>query len=106
MSGEFDIDDTPAPARKPWSQLKRDFGVVVWSSFLAGSAGTMIFFAYFDPLLLTHDDAPPAWLSDRMFAYAVGFFFFWLIAAAAGALVAYLLDTDHERVGSDPERRT
>jgi hypothetical protein len=91
-----------APPRKPWTRLKRDLGVVLWSSFLASGAGSMFFFAYFDPLLLVHDDSPPGWLATREVAYAVGFFFFWVIAAAAGALVAYLLDTDHERCASPP----
>lgn len=76
-----------------WSRLRQDIGVIAWSSFLAACFGAMLFFAYFDPVLLAHDDQPPSWLADRMTGYALGFFFFWLITAVTGILVAYLLDS-------------
>lgn len=82
----------PESSTAQWSRLRRDVGVVLWSSFLAACIATMLFFAYFDPESLTHDGSTPAWLSDRMTAYAVGFFFFWFIAAVCGTLVAWMLD--------------
>jgi hypothetical protein len=91
-------------ATTPWSRMKRDVGVIVWSSFLAASLASLIFFAYLDPQLLAHDDDPPFWLADRMSGYAGGFFFFWLIAAVSGTLVAYLLDTLSEQARNDSER--
>lgn len=77
--------------------LRQDAGAFLWSSFLAACLATMVFFAFFDPLLLAHDDAPPAWLADRMTGYAVGFFFFWFVCAVAAVLTAYLIDTRPDR---------
>ena len=76
-----------------WSWLRRDVGPVLWSAFLAACFGTMLFFALFDPVLLMHDEAPPAWLADRRTAYALGFFFFWLMTTVAASLTAWLIDT-------------
>ncbi len=88
-------------ATKAWSRLKRDTGAVLWASFLSASLATMLFFAYFDPLLLAHDDDPPAWLADRMTGYALGFFFFWSISAITGLLVAYLARDDKPEQGAE-----
>jgi hypothetical protein len=82
-------DDRP-PA---WSRMRQDVGAVAWSSFLAACLATMIFFAFFDPLLLASDDSPPAWLESRMTGYGIGFFFFWFISAVAGFLTSALLET-------------
>jgi hypothetical protein len=73
--------------------LRQDLGVLLWASFLGACAGTLLFFAYLDPLLLSHDEAPPAWLADRMTGYTVGFFFFWAICTVASLLTAYLIET-------------
>jgi hypothetical protein len=73
------------------SHLRIGAGIVIWASFLAACLATMLFFALFDPLLLGHDDAPPAWLSDRMTGYTIGFFFFWTVCAVASAFTAFLV---------------
>jgi hypothetical protein len=78
---------------KPWPRRKQEVGAVLWSSFLAACIATMVFFAFFDPLLLGTDDHPPAWLQSRMTGYAIGFFFFWIATAAAASLTAYMIDT-------------
>jgi hypothetical protein len=75
------------------SRLRQDAGVLLWSSFLAACVATMVFFAYFDPLLMSEDHSPPRWLADRMTAYTVGFFFFWIVCAIASFLTAWLIDT-------------
>jgi len=75
------------------SRLRIDIGIVVWASFLAACLATMLFFAFFDPLLLGEDGAPPRWLADRMTGYTVGFFFFWIVCAIASAFTAFLVDT-------------
>jgi hypothetical protein len=80
--------------------LRVDIGIVVWASFLAACLATMVFFAFFDPLLLAHDTSPPRWLSDRMTGYTVGFFFFWIICGVASGFTAWLIDTRT----SDPVR--
>jgi hypothetical protein len=87
----------PADSTKGASPLRlharEGLGVILWASFLAACAGTMLFFALFDPALLAHDDAPPSWLADRMTGYAIGFFFFWALCTIASFLTAYLIET-------------
>lgn len=90
MDQELDKDSTT-----PWNHRREDVGVVVWCSFLAACLATLLFFGFFDPLLLAQDDHPPRWLASRMTGYTIGFFFFWLIAAVSAALVSYMLDTSH-----------
>ena len=84
---------------RAWSRLRQDVGALLWCSFLAACLATFLFFAYFDPMLLTHDDHPPAWLADRMTGYAVGFFFFWLVCAVSALLTAWLVDSRPEGDG-------
>jgi len=73
----------------------RNFAVVGWVSFLVASVGTMLFFAWIDPMTLAEiADAPLP--DDRMAGYAIGFFFFWFICAAAGGLTCYMMSTLHE----------
>jgi hypothetical protein len=76
-----------------WPRFREDLGVLLWASFLAACVATLFFFAYFDPVLLAHDVAPPAWLADRRTGYAIGFFFFWTVCTIASFLTAYLIDT-------------
>jgi len=83
------------------SRLRQDAGAVVWCSFLAACFATMLFFALFDPIYLKQDDDPPSWLADRRTAYALGFFFFWLMTAIAAGLTAWLVDT---RGACEPNR--
>ena len=75
------------------ARIRIDTGIVVWASFLAGCIATMVFFAVFDPLLLADDVAPPAWLSDRMTPYTIGFFFFWSACGLASAFTVFLVGT-------------
>ena len=89
----FSRTDNPQPRRGAWPRFREDLGVLLWASFLAACVATMFFFACFDPVLLAHDAAPPAWLADRMTGYAVGFFFFWAVCTIASFLTAYLIDT-------------
>ena len=79
--------------RRIWPRFREDLGVLLWASFLAACVATAFFFAYFDPLLLASDVMPPAWLTDRMTGYAIGFFFFWGVCTIASFLTAYLIDT-------------
>ena len=54
---------------------------MAWPSFLVASVATMVCFGFIDPVLVGNDDYPPPAFQTRMTGYAVGFFFFWLIAA-------------------------
>jgi hypothetical protein len=95
-----DLDDV-ASENRVWSRRAQDIGAVVWPSFLAACLGTFIFFGVFDPALLGDDANPPKWLADRMTGYAAGFFFFWLVAIAASAMTAFLLESKPRSVSRD-----
>jgi hypothetical protein len=84
----------PEPERRGWGM---DVGLVLWPSFLAACAASLLFFAAVDPALLR--DAGPRLFADleREAGYALGFLFFWLIGAIASALSVYLIRT--ERAG-------
>ena len=83
----------PASSRR--AHLGRQLGVVLWCSFLAASGATMVVFALLDPQAM-HGGEPPAWWTTRLTVYALGFFFFWLIAALASALTLFMARTEHE----------
>jgi hypothetical protein len=76
------------------SRTQRDVFVVGWCSFLSAAVATMVFFAFVDPLALAEITEPPLPV-DRMSGYALGFFCFWLLAAASAALTVYLIRTRH-----------
>jgi hypothetical protein len=67
----------------------RAAGAIVWSAFLAAALGTMLCFAFLDPLALA-EGQPPAWWTTRLRVYAMGFFLFWLIGMVA-ALICWNL---------------
>lgn len=76
------------------SRRQRDVFVIGWCSFLTAAVATMVFFAFVDPLALA-DIAEPPLPVDRMSGYALGFFFFWLLAATSATLTVYLIRTRH-----------
>jgi len=79
--------DDEAPRELRGTQI--DIAVVGWSSFLVAAIGTMVFFAFVDPLTLAEVTEPPLDV-DRMTGYAIGFFFFWVVCAGSAALTCYL----------------
>lgn len=83
--------------RAPRARLRHDAGALLWSSFLAACIGAALFFACFDPMLLSDDTNPPHWLADRMSGYALGFFFLWTVCAIAAFLTAWLIGTRADR---------
>ena len=56
---------------------------------------TMVCFAFIDPVLVGNDDYPPPAFATRMTGYAVGFFFFWLVASLSSLITLYLVRTAH-----------
>jgi hypothetical protein len=69
----------------------RVVATVMWCSFLAASVATMISFALVDPAPIA---AALPWAGEgasRTTVYSLGFFYFWAICAAAGALTAFML---------------
>jgi hypothetical protein len=87
-----------------WSHLREDVAVVLWCSFLVASVATMLFYAFVDPRELSEILSHPWWLPNVMTTYALGFFGFWFIAAAAAGLTAYMLDTSHEHFPAQDSR--
>jgi hypothetical protein len=70
-----------------------DVALVLWPSFLAACAASLLFFAAVDPILLR--DAGPRLFAgiEREAGYALGFLFFWGVGALASALSVYLIRT-------------
>ncbi len=69
------------------SPRARSVGVVVWCSFLTACGATAVLFAFVDPDLL--------WHVESLTIYALGFFFFWAVAAVSAALASYMASTEH-----------
>lgn len=83
---------TPGPKEHGGQrQFWMDVGLVLWPSFLVAGVGSILFFAAVDPLLLR--DAGPQRFENlsREAGYALGFLFFWALAAGAAALTLYMV---------------
>jgi hypothetical protein len=78
--------------RQRWSRNRQAVFIVAWISFLVAAIGTMVFFAFFDPVDLVGaiDDGLDI---GRDAGYAAGFFFFWALCALCSGVTAYLLRT-------------
>jgi hypothetical protein len=86
-------------ARKPEDNEVRDrqqwvaIALVLWPSFLAASVASLLFFAAVDPQLLRNAGPRIFDNLNREAGYALGFFFFWAIAALASGLSVYMIRT-------------
>lgn len=80
----------PAGAPPPWSRSRRDIAAVLWASFLAACAGSVLFFGMIDPLDLA-GITTPSWDISRMTGYAIGFLFLWVLCALSALLTRFLL---------------
>ena len=67
-----------------------------WVSFVAAGVAEMLFFASFDPQVLTAAATFPFELS-RLGAYTLGFVLFWALAAAAASAALWMLRADPHR---------
>ena len=72
-------------------QFLIDIALVVWPSFLAAAIASLFFFAAVDPETLR--DAGPRIFDNlnREAGYALGFCFFWIIAAVASSLSVFMI---------------
>lgn len=77
-----------------WSRNAQAVATTVWISFLSAAAGTMLMFAFLDPVAV--GDAHGVELS-REAGYAVGFFSLWLLTASAAGVTAWLVRTAPKR---------
>ena len=67
---------------------RRSLMLILWPSFLMAGVASAIVFALIDPL----DVAIFGYFRpERDVLYAVGFFFFWLIAALSSMLTLYMV---------------
>ena len=76
---------------------RRSLMLILWPSFLMAGVASAVVFALIDPL----DVAIFGYFRpERDVLYAVGFFFFWLIATLSSMLTLYMLptakDTQHD----------
>ncbi|HEY8507533.1 MAG TPA: hypothetical protein VIL32_04190 [Steroidobacteraceae bacterium] len=78
---------------KDLAPTTRSVILVLWCSFLAAAAATMVCFGLLDPMA-ADPDAMPGWWTSRRTVYALGFFFLWATAAAAAGLVLYMTRTE------------
>lgn len=72
-------------------RLQEDVALVLWPSFLVASVETMAFYATFDPMeLYERAEFLREAFEPRVFAYTLGFFFFWTLTASSSALTLFL----------------
>ena len=82
------MPQTPAFDHPPRPMAQR-VRAILWSSFLAAGIATMVFFAYFYPIVL-RDMTFPHLTVGRELGYTLGFFAFWL-ATSASSLFTWIL---------------
>ena len=91
MAADQPTDDGLEP-HPDWSRRAQDIAAILWPSFLAAAAATMIFFALIDPAALAEATFPVLDIG-RSTGYAIGFFFFWLLAAGSSFVTVFLIRT-------------
>jgi hypothetical protein len=69
--------------------------LVLWPSFIVGGIGTVCFFSLFDPETLPFSERMILFTEgrladDRVLIYSIGFFIFWMFAAASSWLTSFL----------------
>lgn len=79
---------TPAFDHPPRPMAQR-VGAILWPSFFAAGAVTMVVFAVVDPIAL-RDMSFPNLPMSRELGYTLGFFAFW-VATAASSLFTWIL---------------
>jgi hypothetical protein len=77
------------------ASLARRMALVLWPSFVVGGIGTVSFFSLFDPATLPFSDSllpfdEGSLGQNRVLVYSVGFFIFWMFAAASSWLTSFL----------------
>jgi hypothetical protein len=60
---------------------------ILWPSFIVGGVATAVFFTLFDPNELALFGANLG--ASRLAVYSIGFFVFWLLAAASSAMTCF-----------------
>lgn len=74
---------------------------ILWPSFIVAGVAEIVFFTFFDPsdLVIFGDEHG----LSRIAVYSLGFFLFWLFAAASSALTCFLQHgSDQVNRGTSP----
>lgn len=61
---------------------------ILWPSFIVGGIAEMVFFTLIDPQQLYLLGQPIHWSPTAV--YSLGFFLFWMVAAASSAFTVFL----------------
>ncbi len=67
---------------------------IFWPSFLTAGVATILFFTAFDPYDLGMALGVEG--LDRLEAYSIGFFLFWMLTSSSCALTCYFQKPSHE----------
>lgn len=78
------------------SHLVKTFGVSIWCSFMSACVATMLFFATFDPQVLSEVATFPMPLSPEA-GYTIGFFLFWFLLMVNSFLVLLLTSASRSK---------
>ncbi len=62
--------------------------LILWPSFIVGGIAEGVFFTLIDPQELYLFGEPVHWSATAV--YSVGFFMFWMVAAASSAFTCFL----------------
>lgn len=73
---------------RSWS--RRNFGAVLWVSFLGACFGSLIIFGLLDPEAMT-GAWTEKWDMGREWGYTLGFGFLWMVSFITSALTVYML---------------
>lgn len=83
---------TEHPINRRWNQRQRDWAVVIWISFLAACAGSVVLFGLVSPL-----DVAGAWVDEYeislQLAYGLVFGFLFLLCLLASGLTMFMIRT-------------
>ena len=76
-------------------RLIQRIALVLWPSFIVGGIGTVCFFSLFDPETLPFSETMVPFsegklADDLLLVYSIGFFIFWMFAAASSWLTSFL----------------
>jgi hypothetical protein len=80
------------PVAGRWTSRQRDWGVVLWISFLSACVGTFGLFALIDPEQLT-DAWVPGWQLGLKMVYGLGFVLMFVVSLLSSCLTVFMLRT-------------
>jgi len=98
----MNTNEPTSPAR--WPQRRQDVAAGLWASFLVAAVASVLCFAFVDPAQLDFLPYAGESTAGRMTGYGVGFFFLWIVAAAASGLTLFLARTERADAADSEQR--